>query len=228
MSLLPESLFASRSFSRLAGPLACLALLSASGVSYGHALLTYPQPRDNLDTHKDPYGPCGVAKTNSPTMLSAGSTLNVTWTETVDHQGCFIFDLSTDNDVTWQQIAVVKHKTMPTTPRPYSAQIQIPSTATCTNCTFRMRQIMYGLDTDPCPPASIPMGATYYSCADVTLTGSAPPPDMAVDAASPPPPEDPGAVAKGCQFSPAPAAPPLGLALWAVLLGGLRRRRTRR
>ena len=99
--------------------------------------------------------PCGVAKTNSPTMLSAGSTLNVTWTETVDHQGCFIFDLSTDNDVTWQPLAVVKHKTMPATPRPYTAQVQIPSTATCTNCTFRMRQIMYGSTlTLVRPPAS--------------------------------------------------------------------------
>lgn len=211
----------------LAGLLA-LALLGSSGMSHAHALLTYPQPRDNLDTHKDPNGPCGATKTNSPTALVAGSTINVTWTETVNHQGCFVFDVSTDNDVTWQQLAVAKHQTIPDTPRPYSAQIQIPNTATCTNCTFRMRQIMYGLDTDPCPPPSIPPGATYYSCADVTLTANDPPPDMATDAAMAPP-TDPGAsVNKGCHLLPgSPSAPPI-LGPWLLLLAPLLRRRRSR
>ncbi len=225
-----------RKTTRLAATFALCACWLQSGIGHGHALLTYPQPRDNLDTHKDPNGPCGVAKTNNPTVIAAGSQLNVTFTETVDHQGCFVFDLSTDNDVTWQQLAVVKHKTMPATPRPYSAQVQIPSTATCSNCTFRMRQIMYGLDTDPCPPASIPAGATYYSCADVTLTGSSPPPDMAssVDASPPTSGGGAGAVSQGCQYMPGlpvgalPAAPLAATWLVVLGLGRLRRRAARR
>lgn len=209
------------------GVVLTLSLLGSAGVSHGHALLTYPQPRDNLDTHKDPNGPCGVAKTNSPTTMRAGSMVNVTWTETIDHQGCFIFDVSTDNDVTWQQLAVAKHQTVPNTPRPYSAQIQIPSNVTCSNCTFRMRQIMYGLDTDPCPPASIPAGATYYSCADVTLTADNPPPDMASDAATPPPTDPAPTMSLGCQTMPGThrSAPLLGF--WLVLLAPLLRRRSR-
>jgi MYXO-CTERM domain-containing protein len=217
-----------KSGQRALAVLTFLGCLGTSGLSHGHALLTYPQPRDKLDTHKDPNGPCGVAKTNNPTVISAGSTINVTWTETIDHQGCFVFDVSTDNDVTWQQLTVVKHQTMPATPRPYSSQIQIPSTATCTNCTFRMRQIMYGLDTDPCPPSSIPAGATYYSCADVTLTGNTSPPDMATDASSPPPSEPTGTMSKGCQLAPGSPATSPGLAPWLLLLGLLRRRRAER
>lgn len=192
-------------------------MLGQVGDAAAHALLTYPQPRDNLDTHKDPNGPCGVAKTNNPTTISAGSTLNVTWTETINHPGCFVFDVSTDNDVTWQQLAVLAHKTSPATPRPYTGQVQIPATATCTNCTFRMRQMMLGTDTEPCPPAVIPTGATYYSCADVTITGPAAPPDMATDASSPPVSGGgAGAVSEGCAISPIPST---GASASLLLLG---------
>lgn len=210
----------------LALPLALLgAGLLSPRSSQAHALLVSPVPRDNSDLHKDPNGPCGVAKTNSPSVLTAGSTLTVDWKETVNHQGCFLFDLSTDGDKSWQLLANVKHVSTGSTPRPYTAQVQLPAGVTCTNCTFRMRQIMYGLDTDPCPPATIPSGATYYSCADVTLQGSTPPPDMAspapVDAATPP---VGGSMASGCQISarqPATLLPLVGLLLPWVL----RRRR---
>ena len=178
--------------------------LLSPGIVRGHALLTSPKPRDNSDLYKDPNGPCGVGKTTNPSVLTSGSTLTVNWTETVNHPGCFLFDLSTDGDKTWQLLANVKHVATGTTPRPYTAQVQLPGGVTCSNCTFRMRQIMYGTDADPCPPATIPMGATYYSCADVTLQGSGPPPDMAsppaVDAATPPPPPG-GGMASGCQMS---------------------------
>ena len=192
-----------------------------------HALLVSPVPRDNSDSHKDPNGPCGIAKTGNPTVLTAGSKITVDWKETVDHQGCFLFDLSTDGDQTWQLVANVKHQTSPPTPRPYTAQVQLPAGVTCTNCTFRMRQIMYGLDTDPCPPATIPTGATYYSCADVTLQGGTPPPDMAsptaVDAASSPPS---GTTPSGCQVS--RHAPRTLLPLATVLLPLIFLRRRRR
>jgi hypothetical protein len=191
--------------------------------------LTSPKPRDNSDLYKDPNGPCGVGKTANPSVLTSGATLTVNWTETVNHPGCFLFDLSTDGDKTWQLLANVKHVATGTTPRPYTAQVQLPAGVTCTNCTFRMRQIMYGTDADPCPPATIPFGATYYSCADVTLQGSSPPPDMAspvgADAATPPQPPG-GAMSSGCQLSAQPPRtllPLIGLLLPLLFVRARRR-----
>lgn len=124
-------------------------------------------------------------------------------------------------------------------PRPYTATVQLPAGVTCTQCTLQLRQIMLAAETDPCPPATIAAGATYYTCADVTLTASPAPPDMAmapVDMAQTVSPDfvvsvnpEPGAMSTGCQTSGVPAA---GGSALALLLGStgilLHRRRTSR
>ena len=142
-----------------------------------HAVLTSPLPRDDSDEHKDPNGPCGVARAASqPTTaspLAAGSDFTLTWKETVDHPGCFVVDFAAAGDADWQTLATVAHSRTGDTPRPYSTQVKLPNIS-CSDCTLRVRQIM--LNEEPatgaaCPPADILPGQTYYSCANVALAG---------------------------------------------------------
>src|SRR6185312_799050 len=62
----------------------------------------------------------------------------------------------------------------PTTgnPRQWSVAVTLPSTP-CAACTLRLRQLMLSADVadSACPPATIPAGETYYSCANVVLGG---------------------------------------------------------
>lgn len=222
------------------------ALLLAPTASRAHARLDSPPARDagqiGSDSHKDPNGPCGkIAPTNRPAQYQAGSSIQVQWTETINHPGCFLIGLSTKMDPTAQtdftQIANIKHTTQGAVPRPYMATVQLPAGVTCTQCTLQLRQIMLAAETDPCPPATIAANTTYYTCADVTLTTSPPPPDMAmapVDMAQTVSPDlavsvnpEPGAMSTGCQTSGVPMAGGSALVLLlssAALL--LHRRRT--
>jgi hypothetical protein len=156
----------------LAGAVAAPASASA------HAVLTAPKPRDNRDDHKDTNGgaPCGVARAASQPMnpaMAPGSPFTVTWTETVNHPGCFVIDFSASGDTGWQMLSTVAHKTTGNTPRMYSQMVTLPS-APCTACTLRLRQIMLGSEpaAGACPPATIPTNATYYTCANVVLGGA--------------------------------------------------------
>lgn len=227
------------------GLLTCLSILTPL-VSQAHARLDMPPARDagkvGSDAHKDPTGPCGnIAPTTSPVTYQSGSAIQVQWTETVNHPGCFLIGLSTKMNPTAQtdftQIANIKHSTQGAVPRPYTATVQLPAGVICSQCTLQLRQIMLAAETDPCPPATIASGATYYTCADVTLTAPAAPdlgttpldmaqptssPDLSVTMMTP----DPGAMSTGCQASGVPLA---GSGSLALLLGSvallLRRRR---
>jgi hypothetical protein len=201
-------------------------LFFAPGQSRGHALLTSPAPRDNRSDHKDPYGPCGVARTTMSTSLQSGQALTVNFTETVDHPGCFLIDLSTDNDQTWRQLGNVAHSSTGTTPRMYSAQVTLPAGVSCDSCTLRLRQIMLGSDATPCPPNPIPTGATYYSCADVKITAPTSAPDLSTpspDLGSPGSGPGGGSQATGCSVVPgggrAASRPAAGLTLLFALSG---------
>ena len=226
------------------GSLLAGVLLLAPTVGFGHARLLAPLARNNNPGLKDPYGPCGnVARTTMSTTYQPGQSVLVKWEETIDHPGCFIIDFSPAGDANWQQLSVVKHKTLPaippTMPRPYEATVNMPAGVSCDGCTLRLRQIMLANDALACPPTNIVSGATYYSCADVTVPQ---PPDMSVlpDFSTPPsvdmavvdpgPGPDPGAMASGCSLTRGPVG--LMTSAWAaLLLGGaalgLRRRRAR-
>jgi hypothetical protein len=147
-----------------------------SSVAGAHALLTSPTPRDDSDLHKDPNGPCGVARAASQPMnapLEPGSVLNITWTETVNHPGCFVIDFSMAGDTDWQTLATVPHESDGNTPRPHDTTVTLPAAA-CGDCTLRLRQIMLGEEPAAgaaCPPADLAPGATYYSCANMVLAG---------------------------------------------------------
>jgi hypothetical protein len=165
--------------------------LGAPRSADAHALLIAPSPRDQSDAHKDPTGPCGVTRSTTEPVrqLTPGASFNVMWNETVNHPGCFVIDFSAAGDANFQVLATVAHNTSAPTPRPYAQMVTLPA-APCAACTLRVRQIM--LSAEPaagaaCPPATLPTGSTYYTCANVVLgTGAVDPgsPDAGVADAS--------------------------------------------
>jgi Lytic polysaccharide mono-oxygenase, cellulose-degrading len=155
-------------------------LLAWTSVALGHARLTQPTPRSPADDIKDFTGGlarCTDEATTVPaTEVQSGSVLRVTWDETVNHPGCFLFSLRQQPDGAFEELANIKHSSAPpaptyTNPRKYSADIQLPA-VTCDRCVLLMRQIMLGSESYPCPPATIPANATYYSCADLRLVAA--------------------------------------------------------
>lgn len=218
-------------------PLLCGASLFAlPQAGNGHAVWTTPTPRSPSDAWKDPNGPCGMnTRSTMVTTYQVGQQVSVAWDETVNHPGCFLIDFSTGGDQNWTQLANVKHRAGATPPnKRYNAMITLPSGVSCTDCTLRLRQIMLSTDTEPCPPAMIAYGATYYTCADVTIPTPPMPdlsqqvmPDLAV-----PPVE--GGAQPGCRsvppgLNPASAGTAGSVSLLLCALGGLfaRRRRVR-
>jgi hypothetical protein len=150
-----------------------------------HGLLVAPKPRDQQDGYKDPPrappgtgAPCGVGRTVPPqpeTNYAPGLPLTIQWTETVDHPGCFVIDFANQGDMNFQILGVKSHATATGgTPRSWSLDVTLPSTP-CTGCTLRLRQLMLAANVpdSACPPNPIPAGATYYSCANVTLGADA-------------------------------------------------------
>lgn len=164
-----------------------LLLLAASSQARAHARLIDPVPRNTQDGYKEPLAVanCGVARNvNQPvTTLTAGSTITVYFEETINHSGCFIVDLSAGgNDQNWMELAVVPHNTATTTPREYQTDVTLPAGVTCQGCTLRLRQLM--VPNAGCPPANVPSGATYYSCANIVLEEGAAAPDAGATAGS--------------------------------------------
>jgi len=165
-----------------------LVLQLAARPAAAHALLTSPKPRDQQDGYKDPPmtppgtgAPCGISEAASQphNTLTAGAPLTVTWSETINHPGCFVIDFSAADDKNFQILGVKSHMNAPAPdptkakPRMWSLDVTLPTTP-CPKCTLRLRQLMLNSDVtaDKCPPASIPTGSTYYSCSNVALTAA--------------------------------------------------------
>jgi hypothetical protein len=163
--------------------LAGLVAAASSHYALGHSLLVVPQPRDQQDGYKDPPrappgtgAPCGMGRMIPPqpeTAYSSGQPLHVQWSETIDHPGCFVIDFAAADDANFQILGVKSHAAASgATPRAWSLDVTLPNVS-CDACTVRLRQLMLGADVPEsgCPPATIPSGSTYYSCANVTLVG---------------------------------------------------------
>ncbi len=114
-------------------------------------------PRSNATGLKG--APCGfAARTNSPTILKAGQTLEVQWEETVDHPGYYRIAFSPDSDLGFDQNVLVQKVDDIANIHSYKATITVPSTP-CTGCTLQMIQYM----TETVPPS------LYFSCADINI-----------------------------------------------------------
>ena len=129
--------------------LGALAVVALPATAFAHILTTNPIPRDvgvaGNDAHKA--GPCGaVARTTMCTSYAAGATIPVTWTATVEHNGCFQIALSQAND---QGFTILKQIQDPAgSPMTMFADtVTLPAGETCKDCTLVVRQLVVG---QPC------------------------------------------------------------------------------
>jgi MYXO-CTERM domain-containing protein len=134
-----------------------------------HVRVDSPKPRDNADNHKS--GPCGgVARTGSFTRFDVGQKVTLNFTETVDHQGCYQVDLSTDGDKTFLNLGELADPPNNATPKAFSLDVNLPAGVTCKACTLRVTQLMLGRQ---CVAGDVPnkmsAGDTYFSCIDVCI-----------------------------------------------------------
>mgnify|MGYP001273078717 CR=1 FL=1 len=141
-----------------------IVILFSSIISWGHARLTSPTPRNNNAGIKT--GPCGgLARSSTPTNVQGGKMLTVNWEETINHPGKFIISLSMKDDLNFAQNIlkqVVDTQDNGSTPHVYTTQVLIPD-INCSTCTL---QLIQSMEENPTAPTY------YYSCADINITSS--------------------------------------------------------
>ena len=212
--------------------LALVCLLATSALA--HIQLTYPLQR--YTEQKNP--PCGrtadLGRGETITVLEPGSTITVTWDETVNHPGHFriAFDEDGQDDFydpptmetcdTGAPILVDCIADLPTGGAA-SFDITLPDIE-CDNCTLQVIQVMY--DKPPFGDGN----DMYYQCADLTLRQGAGGGDGGPggpDAGSPGP--DAGtAIDDGAGCCQTSSGPRSGTLLLGLAIAGLLYRRRRR
>ena len=136
-------------------------LMSAATIVSAHTRLTYPTPRNSNSGIKS--GPCGgLLPTVSPTIITGGQPLTITWEETINHPGKFLFALATANDADFQShplAVVIDTQNDGQTPHTYATTVTIPN-MNCDTCSI---QLIQSMEENPNAPTY------YYSCADVKI-----------------------------------------------------------
>lgn len=135
--------------------------VSAAPSLLAHATLLSPRPRTELTLKRGPCG--GLPRTSDPLVLEAGSTLDVTWEEYVDHPGFYRLLFSAANDTDF----IVLLDQIPDRAIPagresisYTSRVTFP-TKPCEEATLLLIQVM---TENPASPQ------LYFSCADIKLT----------------------------------------------------------
>lgn len=105
-------------------------------------------------------GPCGADPVGTPTPFHAGSTIIVSWVETIDHPGEYRLSFSPANDANFVLLGNPIPDTQDDglTPHYYSTTVTLPEEP-CAQCTLQLIQVM----TDRNPPTN------YYSCATIAI-----------------------------------------------------------
>lgn len=104
-------------------------------------------------------GPCGgIARTNAPTVLTAGQSLVVQWEQTVNHPGYYRIAFSPSGDANFDDNVLVPMFQNVANQQFFETTITVPSTP-CTDCTLQLIQYM----TENDPPS------LYYSCSDIEI-----------------------------------------------------------
>lgn len=159
--------------------LAVALAVSAPSVAFAHARLTTPAPRVNTTAGtQNKVEPCGALangtaapKGQPVAQFAAGATVQVSWTEDIDHRGCYQVRLSrSGNDNDFQILQQVDDPDNPANGATFNANVKLPDGVTCQNCTLQLLQLMNG--ANPCAPDAAPASATqgvYYSCADIRI-----------------------------------------------------------
>ena len=144
-------------------------VVCASGAAFpsiasGHSALLSPVPRTPLTLKTGPCG--GVPRTQTPFVAEAGSQLEVTWDEYIDHPGDFrlLFSSGGDRDFAVLLDHIADKKIPAGEPSAlYSVMVTLPSEP----CEAETLQLIQVMTENPSSPAY------YYSCADVRLVGAA-------------------------------------------------------
>lgn len=178
--------------STVRGVVFCAAIV-LPGAALAHTVMKTPPPRDvgvtGNDGHKQASAPCGnVLRTQKYVQYEAGATIDVAWTETIDHSGCFQVTLSTDGDKTFQMLKQFQDDAGTAVPHTYTEKVTLPTGVTCSSCTLQVRQLMQG-NNATCPANADPLTATngtYYSCADICIGPTCTVPEAGVDASPDP------------------------------------------
>lgn len=161
-------------------PTRCVVLVSAAAALWpatanAHAFIADPPSRDtaitNLDDRAHKTGPCGGSpRIGMPTRYAVGASVDVDFTETIGHRGCFQVLFSPANDADWVLLQQIDDPAGPFSGEPaksYTAKVTLPAGVTCESCTLAVRQLMKGA---ACAPNATPSGNdTYYSCADIRV-----------------------------------------------------------
>jgi len=116
-------------------------------------------------------GPCGgYPRSTTPAVFTPGQQITVQWEETINHPGYFRIafspadDLDFDANVLYQ---VDDNQNDSQVPHFYTANITLPNTP-CQTCSLQLIQYM----TEVTPPN------LYYSCADIQIISTDPPPNV--------------------------------------------------
>jgi len=193
-----------------------------------HVELTYPKPRSKDAIKTGPCGQAGSTRSSTVTELAPGSTITVTWDETVPHEGHYriAFDDSGQDFPVPKQIDTVDGRTVLADGIPdpddstdkFSAKVTLPDIE-CDNCTLQLIQVM------STAPSNWPASSMYFTCADLRLKrGATPTPPVGNDPSDPADPvDDPadGEATGGCTTGGLP-----GILAALTMVPLLRRRRS--
>jgi len=166
-----------RNWNTLSGALA-VALMLASVSAWGHAVLSSPVPRDlTCDDVSCKAAPCGGQNPGAPKYkIEKDGELAITWNETVDHQGCFVLELSTTGDDKAFNVLQTIPDEANAVPLMRTRAVRLDGGIECEHCVLRLRQIMSGSSSDCTADTD---ASTYFSCADIVIGTDASVPDAA-------------------------------------------------
>ena len=154
-------------------PSVFVSLLAISSSASAHIDMVSPVARE-LDQKQGPCGVTGSVRGANVTTVRAGSTLRVTWRETVDHPSHFriSFDADGDDDFgdpagyddLYSNAAVLVDGISDQAGGLFSADVVLPDIE-CDHCTLQLVQVMYDKK-----PYAVGTNDLYYRCADLKLT----------------------------------------------------------
>ncbi len=157
-----------------------IALVLVPGAALAHVQLESPLQRESAQK-QGPCGNSGSARSGNVCAYRPGTTITVTWDETVEHPGHFriSFDEDGDDDFVvptgyddigpYDGVLVdnIADRDVRSGDPGYSQEVQLPDVE-CDNCTLQLIQVM----TDKPPYGN--GDDIYYQCADIVLSASAP------------------------------------------------------
>ena len=157
--------------------IAFFGLMASASVADAHIRLDSPSPRI-ADQKVGPCGAAGSTRGSNVKVLAPGATIEVSWTETVNHPGHYRLSFDADGqdftvplsftDVTQTMNVLVDNITDRSGSQlVYKQMVTLPN-ITCENCTLQLIQMM----TDKPPYGD--GNDIYFQCADIALRAGTP------------------------------------------------------